>query len=373
MFDKKSSLDVSRLKKALAPLLRSTEHGLLGMDISSSAIKLVELGSAGRGLQLERYVIEPLPKEAVVEGNIQNMEAVAEAIRNARRHLGSSCKRVAIALPTSMAIYKKILVPAAQNPDDLAMLVESESNQYIPFPLDEVNLDYQVLGPSANSGNDLDVMICAARKEKVEERVAVAEMAGLKVDVVDIDAFAMLTAFEQLQQQLPDQGINQTFALFDIGATAIHCSVIRNGQQLYYREQAFGGGQLTRDIQRRYGYSHEESEHGKRTMMLPEGYENELLRPFVDSLAQEIQRALQFFYTSVSVSQYLRVDYILLAGGSSMLAGLDDAVLGRTQISTMIANPFTTMTHASHVELKNLLLDAPSLLVACGLALRRFD
>ena len=217
------------------------------------------------------------------------------------------------------------------------------------------------------------MLICASRKEKVEERVAVAEMAGFEVAVMDVEAFAMLTAFEQLQQQLPDQGFNQTFALFDIGATKIHCSVVRNGQQLYFREQAFGGMQLTREVQRRYGLTQEEAEKGKRSMLLPEGYESELLQPFVDSLAQEIQRALQFFYTTVSVSQYLRVDYILLAGGSSMLTGLDDAVALRTQISTMIANPFTSMTQAPGIALRELLLDAPSLLVASGLALRRFD
>lgn len=373
MFEKKNGLDLEGLKQSLRRFIPGQEHAILGMDISSTAVKIVELGANGHSPHLERYIIHPLPKDAVNEGSIQNMEAVADAIRAARKKLGSSAKRVTLALPTSMAIYKKVLVPAAHNSDDLEIHIENEANQYIPFPLEEVNLDYQVLGPSQINANDLDVMICAARKEKVEERVAVAEMAGLKVDIMDIDAFAMLTSFEQIQQQLPDQGMNQTFALFDIGATSIHCSVIRNNQQLYYREQAFGGAQLTRDIQRRYGYSHEEAESGKRTMSLPEGYEYELLHPFVDSLAQEIQRALQFFYTSVSLSQYLRVDYILLAGGCSMLAGLDDAVLARTQISTMIANPFTTMTHSSSIDLKELLLDAPSLLVACGLALRRFD
>ncbi|MEC5206090.1 pilus assembly protein PilM [Vogesella urethralis] len=346
---------------------------MLGLDISSTAIKMVELSRHGRTPQLERYVVEPLAKDLITEGNINNMDEVADAIRRAWHRMGSPTKRAAIALPTSMAIYKKILVPAGALGDDLELQVESEANQYIPFPLEEVNLDYQVLGPASNSADDLDVMICASRKEKVEERVAVAEMAGLKVEIVDIDAFAMLTAFEQIQQQLPDQGMNQTFALFDIGASKIHCSVIRNNQQLYYREQVFGGVQLTRDIQRRYGYTYEEAEAGKRSMSLPDGYEAELLYPFVDSLAQEIQRALQFFYTTVSVSQYLRVDYILLAGGCSMLSGLDDAILNRTQISTMIANPFTTMTQAPGIQLKELLLDAPSLLVACGLALRRFD
>ncbi|MXR37956.1 pilus assembly protein PilM [Craterilacuibacter sinensis] len=364
------------LPKSLSSLLagrRQTADSLIGLDISSSAIKMVEIGRQGKNLLLERYVIEPLPKDAMNEGNINDIEAVADALRRARARLGSHCSRVAMALPTTMAIYKKILVPAGQDKTDLEFQVESEASQYIPFPLDEVNLDFQVLGPAPTHADDLEILICASRKEKVEERLAIGEMAGFTTAIMDVEAFAMLTAFEQLQMQLPDQGFNQTFALFDIGATKIHCSVIRNGQQLYYREQAFGGTQLTREIQRRYGMTHEEAEKGKRSMLLPEGYESELLQPFVDSLSQEIQRALQFFYTTVSVSQYLRVDYILLAGGSSMLLGLDDAVALRTQISTMIANPFTTMTQAPGIPIKDLLLDAPALLVACGLALRKFD
>ncbi|TIC83453.1 pilus assembly protein PilM [Crenobacter intestini] len=360
---------IGRLLGRFAP----RADGLIGVDISATAVKMVEIGRVGRTLQLERYVIEPLPRDAVSEGNIGDVDAVADTLRRARARLGSPSRRVALALPTTMAIYKKILIPATQDRNDLEFQVESEAGQYIPFPLDEVNLDFQVLGPSATQADDLDVLICASRKEKVEERVAVAEMAGFEVAVMDVEAFAMLTAFEQLQQQLPDQGFNQTFALFDIGATKIHCLVVRNGQQLYFREQAFGGMQLTREVQRRYGLTQEEAEKGKRSMLLPEGYESELLQPFVDSLAQEIQRALQFFYTTVSVSQYLRVDYILLAGGSSMLTGLDDAVALRTQISTMIANPFTSMTQAPGIALRELLLDAPSLLVASGLALRRFD
>ena len=373
MAEEKRRFDFSSMQNALGSWLKPPQHSLLGVDVSSSAVKIVVCSAVGHTPQLEHYVIEPLPKDVIIDGNINNMEDVAAAIERALKRLGSPTRRAAISLPTSMAIYKKILVPAAAEEDDLERQVETEANQYIPFPLAEVNLDYQVLGPSLNSAGDLDVMICAARKEKVEERVAVAEMAGLKVEVVDIDAFAMMTAFEQIQQQLPDQGMNQTFALFDVGVSKTHCSIIRNGQQLYYREQPFGGSQLTRDIQRRFGYSFEDAEAAKRSMTLPDSFESELLHPFVDSLAQEIQRALQFFYTTVSVSQYLRVDYILLAGGCSMLPGLDEAVLSRTQISTMIANPFTTMTQASRIPLKELLLDAPSLLVACGLALRRFD
>lgn len=351
---------------------KSKNVPLLGLDISTTSVKLVELSRSGKNFQIERYVIENLPKEAVSEGNLVDIEGIAETLRKAWKRLGSPIRNVAIAIPTSMAIYKKLLVPVSQS-EDMEGMIESEADQIIPFPLDEVNLDYQVLGPSSTSLDDLEVLLCAARKEKVEERVAVVEMAGLRAQLVDVESFAMMTAFEQIQQQLPDHGMNQTFALFDIGASKIHCNVIRNGQQIYYREQMFGGLQLTRDIQRRYGISFDEAENGKRSMAMPDGYESELLHPFVDALAQEIQRALQFFYTTVSVSQYLRVDYILLGGGCSMLSGLDDAVASRTQISTMIANPFTSMVQSSSIRLKELLLDAPALLIACGLAMRRFD
>jgi type IV pilus assembly protein PilM len=353
--------------------LKQSRHApLVGLDISSSAVKLVEISRIGKNYQVERYAIQPLPREALVDGNLVNLDAIADTIRRGWERLGTTTRNAAVAIPTTMAIYKKILLPAAPGVD-LEVLVESEAAQYIPFALEEVNLDFQVLGPSPTSPDDVEVMLCAARKEKVEERAAVAEMAGLKVTVLDVEAFATLTAFEQIQQQLPDQGMNQTFALFDIGANKIYCNIIRNGQQIYYREQAFGGQQLTRDIQRRYGLSFEDAEQGKCSMTLPEGYESELLHPFVDSLALEIHRSLQFFYTTVSVAQYQRIDYILLAGGSSLLAGLDDAISSRTQISTMIANPFTTMVQSPSIRLKELLLDAPSLLVACGLAMRRFD
>ncbi|AOZ50434.1 pilus assembly protein PilM [Chromobacterium vaccinii] len=368
-------IDKLRLGRSLLEQLglgKSHNSPLLGLDISSTAIKLVELSRNGRNIQVERYVTEPLPKDAVNDGNLVDIDGISEALRHGWKRLGSPIRSVAIAIPTPMAIYKKLLVPASQT-EDMDDLIESEANQIIPFPLDEVNLDHQVLGPSPSSLDDLEVLLCAARKEKVEERVAVVEMAGLRAQVVDVESFAMMTAFEQIQQQLPDEGMNQTFALFDIGATRIHCNIIRNNQQIYYREQMFGGHQLTRDVQRRYNISFEEAESGKRNMALPDGYESELMHPFIDSLAQEIQRALQFFYTTVSVSQYLRVDYILLAGGCSMLPGLDDAVAGRTQISTMIANPFTTLVQAPGIRLKELLMDAPSLLIACGLALRRFD
>ncbi|GLR13852.1 pilus assembly protein PilM [Chitinimonas viridis] len=343
---------------------------LIGVDISTSAVKMVELSETGKHLAVERYVIEPLPKDAIADGNIANLEVVGEAVKRAWRMLGSRVRNVALALPTAAVITKKITVPAGQTEAELEMQVETEANQYIPFALDEVNLDFQVLGPSPATPDEVEVLIAASRKEKVEDRVAVVEAAGLKALVVDVESFATQAAYELIEHQLPQSGKDQTIAIVDIGAAMMHINIVRDGVQVYAREQAFGGNQLTQDIQRKFSLSAEEAEAAKRNGGLPDNYEPEVLQPFMDSLAMEISRALQFFFTS---TQYNSVDHILLAGGCSVIAGLDEVVASRTQVSTMIANPFLNMTQSSRIKTRQLLLDAPSLLIACGLALRRFD
>ena len=346
-------------------------RSLIGLDISSSAVKMVELGSDGKGgYRVERYTIEVLPRDAVADGNIVNLEAAAESVRRAWKKLATSTRQVAIALPAAHVITKKIIVPAGQREEELELQVESEANQYIPFALDEVNLDFQVVGPAASSPDEIEVLIAASRKEKVEDRVAVVESAGLKPVVMDIESYAVLAAFELIEKQLPDGGKGQIVALVDVGANVMNLTVLRNGQQLYVREQAFGGNQLTQDIARLFGMNFEEAEAEKRRNNLPDNYEAELLRPFVESMALEVSRALQFFFTS---TQFTQVNHIVLAGGCAVLSGADEVVASRTQINTIIANPFAEMVLSDRVRAKGLLADASSLMAACGLALRRFD
>ena len=346
-------------------------HPLLGLDISSSAVKLVELTANGKeGYRVERYTIEVLPKDAVSDGNIANMDGVVDAVKRAWKRLGTSTRSVAMALPGSAVITKRILVPAGLREDQLEIQVESEANQYIPFAIDEVNLDFQVLGPAPSVPDELEVLIAASKKERVEDRVAVADAAGLRAAIVDVESLASLAAFGLIERQLPEGGRNQTVALIDAGANVMGLAVLRNGQQVYAREQAFGGSQLTQDIARHYGMTYEEAELAKRAGNLPEGYENELLAPFMESLALEVSRALQFFFTS---TQYNQVDHIVLGGGCAVIPGIDEVVATRTQVSTLIANPFANMVLSDRVRAKNLLADASSLMVACGLALRRFD
>ena len=355
----------------LANLFQSQSPALIGVDISSSAVKMVEIEQVGKNLlRVERYAIETLPKDAVADGNIMNLEAVAETMRRAWKRMGTRVKCVSLALPAAAVITKKIIVPAGLREDELEAQVETEANQYIPFALDEVNLDFQVLGPSPSGPEDVEVLIAASRKEKVEDRVAAAESAGLKALVVDVESYATQTACELVAQQLPNAGRDQTIAVVDIGAAMMHINVLHNSQSIYMREQSFGGNQLTQEIQRRYSLSSDEADIAKRQGGLPENYESEVLQPFMDTLALEVARAIQFFFSS---SQFNRVDHILLAGGCAMIPGLDEIVATRAQASTMIANPFASMALSTRIKPKQLTLDAPALLIACGLAMRRFD
>ena len=346
-------------------------RSLIGLDISSSAVKMVELANDGKGgYRVERYSVEILPRDVVADGNIVNLESAAETVRRAWKKLATSTRLVAAALPASHVITKKIIVAAGQREEELELLVESEANQYIPFALDEVNLDFQVVGPAPSSPEEIEVLIAASRKEKVEDRVAVIESAGLKPVVMDVESYAVLSSLELIQKQLPDEGKGQIIALVDVGANVMNLTVLRDGQQLYAREQAFGGNQLTQDIARLYGMTFEEAEAEKRRSSLPDNYEAELLQPFVESMALEVSRALQFFFTS---TQFNKVDHVVLSGGCAVLPGVDEVVASRTQINTVVANPFADMVLSDRVRAKSLLADASSLMVACGLALRRFD
>jgi type IV pilus assembly protein PilM len=344
---------------------------LLGLDISSTAIKLVELSDAGKGkLRVERYVIEPLPKSAVTDGNIANLDQVAETLHAAWKQLGSRIKNVALALPSSAVITKKILAPASLTGTDLENQVETEANQVIPFALDEVNLDFQVLGPSPASPEDVQILLAAARKEKVEDRVAVVEAAGLKAMVMDVESFATQTAYELVAHLVPNGGAGQVVAIIDVGAQNMHINILSDNESVYLREHGFGGHQLSVEISRRYGMSIEEAETAKRKGTVPESYDAEVLQPYSETLAMEIGRAIQLFTTS---TQFLRVDQILLAGGGAMIPGIDKVVAERTGTPTLVVNPFVNMAVNPKIRPQALATDAPSLFVACGLAMRRFD
>ena len=356
---------------SLMDLLLGRKHvPMIGLDISSSSAKLVELGKSTTGdYVLERMASEPFEKGWITDGQIEKFDEVVVAVRKLLAKSGSKTRLVVMAMPQSAVITKRIMLPAGLRDEELELQVESEANQYIPFSLDEVSLDFCVIGPSPTSGGDVEVLIAASRKERVQDRQGLAEAAGLKPAVLDIESHASLLAMSRIVDTLPNQGRDALVALFEIGADTTSLKVLREGEMLYDRDQAFGGSQLTTLISRQYGFSFEEAETKKLAGDLPEDYGHGVLNPFVDSLSQEIGRALQYFFTS---TPHHKVHYVMLAGGTATLPGLKDRVTELTGFAAMVVNPFDGMKISSHVKESKVRKESPSYLTACGLAMRRF-
>ncbi len=356
---------------SLSALFSKKAPPLVGVDLSSSSVKLVELGQGERlPMKLLRYAIEPVERGAIVDGAIEKPEAVADSLRTALGKAGFKAKQVALALPSAAVITKKILLAGDLRDEDYEVQVESEASQYIPFPIEEVNLDFQILGQAENSPEEVEVLLAASRREKVEDRVSIAEMAGTEPVVMDVEPYAIRATLDHVTAFLPNGGQGQIVAVVVIGQNATYVSIVLNGQTIFEREQSLGGNQLTQDIVRMYGVTYEEAEHKKRTGDLPDSYDEEILRPFVQQGAMDISRTLQFFFTS---TPYSRVDQIYLAGGSAVLPGFAQEVAQQTQVPTELFSPFQGMEVDDSIRETQLRTDAPALLVATGLAMRRFD
>lgn len=343
---------------------------MLGIDISSSSVKLVELGRSREGvLMLERCGIEPLERGWISEGNVEKFDEVVGALRRLLRKCGSKTRRVALALPGSAVITKKISVAADLSDDELETQVEVDASQYIPFPLEEVSLDFCVIGPTSGVPGQLDVLLAASRKEKVSDRQALAEAVGLAPIVMDVEPYATRLAAGRVIEALPRQGRDALIALFEIGSHATSLQVIRNDDVIYERDQVFGGALLTQQVAQQYGLSFEDADARKKSRDLPPDYASKVLEPFLDSLGQEVGRALQFFFTS---TPHNKVDHILLSGGCAALPGVVEAVATQTAFPCQVVNPFDGMVLGPEVKAGTLAMEATSYLVATGLALRRF-
>ena len=350
-------------------VISKSQPALVGVDISSTAVKLLQLSKAGNRYRVEHYAVEPLPPNAVVEKNIVEPEAVGAAIKRAVARSGTRLKYAAAAVAGSSVITKVIPMPAELEGDDLEAQVELEAVNYVPYPIEEVNLDFEVLGPMPNVPDTVQVLLAASRSENVEVRASALEIGGLTPKVMDVEAFAIENAFALLADQLntPKDGL---VALIDSGATMTTLNVLRNGRTIYSREQVFGGKQLTDEIMRRYGLNYEDAGQAKRQGGLPEGYQTEVLEPFKEAMVQQISRLLQFFYAG---SEFNRVDQIVVAGGGAAIKGIDKMIEEQLGVPTLIANPLAHMTLGPRVQAQSLAQDAPALMIACGLALRSFD
>jgi len=342
---------------------------VLGIDISSTSVKLLEISKSGQQFKVESYAVVSLPPNAVVEKNIVELEGVAESIQKCYERSRTKLKTAAVAVAGSAVITKLIDMPAGLNDDNMESQITLEADQYIPYPLDEVAIDFEVQGTSDNSPEQVEVLLAACRRENVELRVDALEMADITAKIVDVEAYAIERAFDLIRPSL-DCDEDSAIAIVDIGSTMTTLSVLVGGQTVYTREQLFGGRQLTEEIQRRYGLSLDEAGLAKKQGGLPDDYEPEVLEPFKDAVVQQVTRSLQFFFSS---SQYNDVDHIVLAGGVAAMPGLAELVHDKLGTATSLANPFANMSLASKVDAMSLSNDAPALMIACGLALRSFD
>ena len=331
---------------------------------------MLELSKSGAHYRVERYAVEPLPQNAVVENTITEVEQVGRAVDRCVKRSGTKSRNAAVAVSASHVITKTITMPAGMREQELEQQIEMEADHYIPYPLEEVNLDFEVIGPSDSNANEDDVVIAACRKEIVDDYIAVIGRPGLQPSVIDVDAFAMEAAYSLISRHMPGGGMEKVVAILDIGATTTHMNVMHNNRSIYTRDHTFGGRQLTEEIQRRYGLSFEEAGLAKKVGGLPDNYQTDILQPFLEAMCQETMRALQFFYSS---TPHNSVDQILLAGGCAQIANADELIANRVGVPTTIANPFASMSVASRIKPQQLSADASSLMVACGLAMRSFD
>lgn len=345
-----------------------SSRGVVGVDIGSTSVKLIQLGQKEGKYHVEAYGALPLAENDVLDKNIMQAENVGEILERVYNLANPSSKEIAAAVPTVAVITKVIEMDADMGMDEREVQIRMDAEQYIPYPLDEVSLDFEIIRVNEKNPNRVDVLLVATRSENVEHRAEVIELAGLKPKIMDVDSYALERAYALLADSLPIG--TKLVGVLDVGHTHTTLTVLNQGEVIYSREQSFGGKQLTQEIQQRYGLGLEEASYAKEERNLPDDYETEVLYPFMDALAQQAARSLQFFFSS---SQFSEIDHLLLAGGSAQIPGLSKMLQDNLGYRVTLANPFLRMSYAPQVDAKKVERDASALLVACGLALRSFD
>ncbi len=344
---------------------------IIGLDITTSSVKLVELAESGRGYRVESFAAEPSPPNAINDKAIVDAEAVGEAIRRAVKRSGTKAREAAVAISGDGAITKVLQMPKNLNDQELEGQIELQADQYIPFPMEEVSFDFEIIGDSDRDPDMLDVLLVATRTENVEQRQAAVEAAGLKARVVDVEAFAVENACRLLTHQMPDGGADKLVAIVDFGASTTTFSVLHDLKVIYTRDFAFGGQQLTEEIMRTYGLSMEDAGRAKKEGGLPSNYQPEVLDAFMDDMSQQVSRSLQFFLASGSGRD--QPDQVLVCGGCANIPGVADIIGSRVGIATEIGDALGQMKLSSRDKSHGAQKDATALLTACGLALRSFD
>ena len=354
----------------LSQLFKKPSSMMVGIDIGSHCIKAVLLQETDAGLRLEALAIEPMPKGAMSERSIQDIEAIGNVIAKLKRKIPKSVQTAAVAVSGQTVITKVIFMDVSLTDAELESQIAIEADSLIPYPLDEVNIDFEKLAINEADPSKVNVLLSAARTESVQARVGALETANLKAAVVDVETYALSRAMDVYYQQLPSDAYNKCVAVVDIGAVLMLVSVVQEGETIYTRDQVFGGDQYTNSIVAYYNKSFDEAEIGKTTGDLPPNYTFEVLAPFQTSLLQQVRRAVQMFLTTSGKDQ---VDYIVLTGGTAMIEGLDRLLIEELGIHTVVAEPFANIEISPKVDRNMLQRHRTQFAIATGLALRSFS
>ena len=348
-------------------LLGIASDPIVGIDIGSSAVKLLQLQKKGNQYYVELYATEPLPPGAVIEKTIKDPEVVVKALKNLVEKAQLKQVVACISVPNSETITRIIQMDDALSEKEIRTEIDLEADRYIPYSLDEVNLDFAILGKSIKGEDLVDVLLTVSKTENVDSRVSLLSQVNVRTKIVDIDSLAMERAFFLISKQLPEQGNNMVVAVVDIGATITTLNIFYNNVSIYTREQSFGGQHLIDELQARYGLSYEEAILARKRDNLPDDYITEILQPFKEAVVKQVSRSCQFFF---SAGGHNEIHHLFLTGGTSNIPGLDQLIFAEIGIKTTIANPFIDMLFSKQLNEEVLMEDAPALMTCCGLALR---
>ncbi len=349
-------------------MLSFGKKGIVGLDIGTSSVKAVELRESGKGYQLVNFGVKPIPPQAIVDGAVMDASAVIEAITDLFRDFKISSRNVVIGISGNTVIVKKIPLPEMSF-EELEESIHWEAEQYIPFDIEDVNLDFQIIdsGMPHEEGR-MDVILVAAKKEKVDESVSLVVQSGLMPVIVDLEAFALQNAYEVNYEVEPGKNI----ALIDIGAGVMNINVIGDGISVFTRDISIGGNQFTETIQKEMGISYDQAEalkRGERIEDVDMSMVQSVIESVSDNLTMEIQRSFDFFRATANEREIQR---IVLSGGTAKIKGLDEFISSRLGIPVVVNNPFQNIKINERkfdmVEMRKM---APTAAVAVGLALRR--
>jgi type IV pilus assembly protein PilM len=354
------------------------KNQLVGLDIGSHAIKLVEIEDTKKGRVLKNFGIIGLPQDAIVEGAIKEMEIVSSAIKTLYKNLKIKNKNVVTSISGYSVIVKKISIQK-RGEAELDASIQDEAEQYIPFDINDVNLDYEILSLTGEEGAEkkaegdktekglMDVMLVAAKKDIVEDYVSLLHLTGLSPAILDVDAFALQNAFE-----LSSENISGCYALVNVGAEELGINAIKNGVSIFTRDSSYGGYQINEAIMSKFDVSYEEAEKiklgGTKIDHKDKGALEEIFTSVISGWVNEIKRALDFLATTYPDES---IEKIVISGGSCRFPGFQKYLELETEIPVIELNPFGNLqVNDKAFDSKYLTYMAPQAAIAVGLALR---